>query len=218
MNQKEKDIICSWASDLGIQLSGHQIHLLDIYLAELREWNKRINLTSLSSRQAIMKELLLDSLIPLPFLPHKGRLLDVGSGAGFPAIPLKICGSQLRFHLAEANSKKVNFLKHVIRLMKLSDIKVIRGRIEHGRNILDPDGYHVITARALAKLPQALMWCVPHLMSGGMIFSFQGSQFEKALKESSDLIKRCRLILFKNIPYILPGKGLMRHVLIFKKS
>jgi 16S rRNA (guanine527-N7)-methyltransferase len=217
LNREEKYILRSWARDFGIKLSGSQVHLLGIHLDELWQWNKRMNLTGLSSRQRIIKELLIDSLIPSTFLPETCSVLDVGSGAGFPAIPLKICRADLSFHLMEAHSKKVSFLKQVIRLTRLQGIKVMRGRIEKDKGLLQPEGYHVITARALAHLSQTLSWCAPCLISGGMIVNFQGSQFEHALKESADVMKRERLFLIKSIPYTLPGKDSPRHVLIFKK-
>jgi len=176
-----------------------------------------MNLTGLTSRQKIIQDLLFDSLIPSTFLPETGRLLDVGSGAGFPGIPLKICKPSLTTHLMEANSKKVSFLKQVIRLTKLRRIDVIRGRIEKDGSRLHPEGYHIITARALAHLPQALKWCAPHLISGGMIINFQGSRFDNVLEESSDVIKKHCLILDKSIPYSLPGKDSQRHLLIFIK-
>ena len=218
MDKTEKRNLLSWAHDFGIELSVAQIDLLGIYLAELWEWNKRMNLTGLSSRERVIKELLLDSLIPSPFLPESGRLLDVGSGAGFPGIPLKICKTGLKVHLIEANSKKVSFLKQAIRLTNLCEIEVIRGRIEKDKSLLHPEGYHAITARALAHLSRTLKWCASLLVPGGLIINFQGSQFENALRESSKVIKEHRLFLYKSVPYVLPGKDTPRHILIFKKT
>ena len=217
MNVKEKGNIRSWAADFGISLSSSQLNLLNIYLDELCNWNKRVNLTGLSSRQGIIDELLLDSLLPLPSLPEKGRLLDVGSGAGFPAIPLKICRPSLLTHLVEANSKKVSFLRQVIRLTGLDKIEVIRVRIERARGVLHPAGYHIITARAIARLRQSLAWCVPYLRPGGLIVNFQGSDFLDALRKSSGLIEKHGLVLFKSIPYKLPGRHSKRNLLVFKK-
>ena len=217
MDNSEQQKLHSWAQDYGIELSDYQIRLFGIYLDELLEWNKKVNLTGFSSRQRIITELLLDSLIPTPFLPEEGRLLDVGSGAGFPGIPLKICRPKLKTCLMEANSKKVNFLKQVIRITKLYDIEVMRGRIEKDVSILSPEGYHIISARALAPLAQTLAWCAPYLMPGGLMVNFQGSQLGKVLKESADIIKEHGIFLYKSFPYKLPGKDSQRHILIFIK-
>ena len=194
------------------------MRLLGIYLDELCEWNKKINLTGLSSREKIVKELMLDSMIPAAFLPDQGRLLDVGSGAGFPGIPLIICRPKLTAHFLEPNLKKVSFLKQVIRLTKLRQIEVIRGRIEKSAGLLSPKGYHIITARALADLSQVLSWCAPHLAPGGLIVNFQGSHFEDALDKGSDVIEKHRLFLYKTIPYSLPEKVSQRNILIFMRN
>ena len=218
MNRKEKDLLRTWACDFGVELSGPQLRLLGIYLNELWLWDRRMNLTGLTTRERIIRELLLDSFLPSPFLPEQGHLLDVGSGAGFPAIPLKISRNKISFHLLEAKAKKVSFLKQAIRLLGLKGIEVIRGRIEKDKKVLRPEGYNVITARALAHLPQTLTWCAPFLIAGGTIVNFQGSRLEHALTESSDVMKRERLFLYKSIPYTLPGKDSRRHILIFKKN
>ena len=219
MNKEPKIVLISGARDLGINLSRFQVDLLVIYLNELWEWNKQVNLTGLSSIERIINELLIDSLIPAPFLPESGWFLDAGSGAGFPAIPLKILRPRLDTHLVEPKSKKTAFLKHVIRLTGIQNIDVIRGRIEKGKNMmLHPGGYDVITARALSNLPNTLALCAPLLKPGGIIFNFQGTHFENALKQGAEVIKQCGLILHESIPYKLPGMDYQRHLLIFKKK
>ena len=211
-------MLLSGAYNLGIELSGQQVHLLSMFLDQLWEWNKRMNLTGASSRTRIIRELLLDSLIPSLFLPDEGSLLDVGSGAGFPGIPLKVLKEKLTCHLIEANLRKVNFLRQVIRITRLKGIAVLRGRIEKDRHLLRPEGYQVVTARALTNLQQTLMWCAPFLAPGGVIVNFQGSQFENALEGSSEFMKKERLCLFKSIPYTLPGKHTQRHLIVVMKS
>lgn len=218
MNRSELLHLQSCARDFGIDLSLPQLDLLGIYLDELWEWNKKINLTGLPSKERIVKELLLDSMIPAAFLPDHGRLLDVGSGAGFPGIPLIICKPGLKAHLLESSSKKVSFLHQVIRLTKLTQIEVTRGRIEKSAGLLHPKGYHIITARALADLPQVLSWCGPHVVPGGLIVNFQGSHFKDALERGTNIIKEHRLLLYKIIPYYLPGKASQRNILIFMKD
>ncbi|MCP4669261.1 MAG: 16S rRNA (guanine(527)-N(7))-methyltransferase RsmG, partial [Deltaproteobacteria bacterium] len=169
MKEDEKDILRTWSRDFGMALSPGQMDLFGLYLDALWEWNRKFNLTGLSSRKEIVQELLIDSLIPVPFLPQEGRFLDVGSGAGFPAIPLKICKPGLEALLIEASAKKVSFLKQVIRAAGLPGIEVVRGRIEKEGNHLIPERQAIITARALAPLPRTLAWCAPYAASQGMI-------------------------------------------------
>jgi len=199
------------------ELSSDQILLLDIFLDELMEWNRKMNLSGLSSRREIIDQLLMDSMMPCPFLPEEGSLLDIGSGAGFPAIPLKICRPRLKTLLIEPNSKKVGFLKHIIRITKLHEIGVIRGRIQDLEHTLHPEGYEAITSRGLARLPQFLAWCTPYLKPGGLMVAFQGSRHKETLRECADIIKKERLFPFKSIPYSPQGKKSSRNILILKK-
>ena len=177
-----------------------------------------MNLTGLSHGQRMVFELFLDSLIPVPYLAETGRLLDVGTGAGFPGVPLKICRPQLKAHLLEANSRKVSFLKQVIRLLKLCETEVIRGRIEEMRDALHPNGYHLITARALAPLGQNIAWCAPLLSEGGVLVSFLGGDAEDRLKENRQVIEDHDLFIGKKIPYRLPGGKGERTTIIFQKK
>lgn len=202
----------------GLKLSWDQTHKLGIFLDELEEWNKKLNLTGLSSRQSIINELLIDSMMPTSFMPDDGNLLDIGSGAGFPAIPIKICKPSLKCQLMEPNSKKISFLKQIIRLTKLEKIEVIKGRIEKEEGLLHPEGYDVITSRGLAPLPQFLTWGAPHLAPGGLIVAFLGSQSDEALKKSANVIRKHRLSPFKSISYSLSGKSSGRNLLILKRQ
>jgi len=219
MNEDERLTVRSWALDHGIELSANKLNLLGIYLRELTEWNKHVNLIGMRSRQRIIHELLLDSLMPASFLPRKGRLLDLGSGGGFPSIPLKICIPGLKFHLIESNGKKVNFLKHVIRITRLVGIEVIWGRIEEEYRRLCPEGYDIVTARAVADFSRTLSWCAQHIINGGLFVNFQGSQFREAIAGSADILEKENITLYKTIPYVLSEKqGSQRYLLVFIKN
>lgn len=206
------------ASNYGVKILPSHLNLFRIYLDELWDWNLHMNLTGLSSRREMVIELFLDSLIPAPFIPTRGRMLDVGSGAGFPAVPLKIYIPSLKITLLEANSKKVSFLRHVIRLLGLKQIDVIQGRIEKDNGRLSHGGFPLITARALAGLGQTLSWCAPYLCQGGLLVSFLGPRAEDDLKENRQIMKSHGMVLHGMIPYFLPKKKTKRNTVIFKKS
>jgi 16S rRNA (guanine527-N7)-methyltransferase len=192
--------------------------LIRIYLNELWEWNQRVNLTGLSGRERIAIELFLDSLIPAPYLPKSGKTLDAGSGAGFPGLPLKIMMPGWDMCLLEANRKKVSFLKHVIRLMKIQGIEAVKGRIEAKEIQTLLGGYDIITARALAPLSQTVAWCAPFLRPEGLLVCFLGAESREALAEAEEVMKSYRLVLDKAIPYILPGGKRERHTLILRRG
>jgi len=206
------------ALDYGIELSGEHLNLFDVYLNELIEWNSRMNLTGLNELGRMILELFLDSLIPVPYLPAKGRMLDVGSGAGFPAIVIKVLLPNLKLHMVEANSKKASFLKQVIRLLKLDDIEVVNGRIEMVGDKLRPDGFDIVSARALANLNQIINWCSHLLSPNGLLLYFSGSKVDESLKNCEYLMKEQRLTLARLIPYYLPGMQEGRNIVVLRKE
>jgi 16S rRNA (guanine527-N7)-methyltransferase len=177
-----------------------------------------VNITGLTTRDSMITELFLDSLIPGPFLPEEGSLLDAGSGGGFPGVPLKICKPRLSVHLLEANAKRVSFLKQVIRLLGLKDVQVIRGRIEEVHRDQAHDGYDVVTARALASPVHTLLWCAPFLSHRGYLVTFLGSSPEKDLAPCGEVMKTYRLSICRIIPYLLPGKSRKRNTVILQKE
>jgi 16S rRNA (guanine527-N7)-methyltransferase len=177
-----------------------------------------VNITGLTTRDSVIRELFLDSLIPGPSLPQEGNLLDVGSGGGFPGVPLKIYKPHLSVHLLEANSKRVSFLKQVIRLLGLKDIQVIRGRIEERHDDRAHDRYDVVMARALASPVQTMLWCAPFLSHHGYLVTFLGSHPEKELAACREAMNIHSLRVWKIISYLLPGKSKKRNTVILQKK
>jgi 16S rRNA (guanine527-N7)-methyltransferase len=177
-----------------------------------------MNLTGMTSRERIINELFLDSLIPTPDIPKKGKMLDIGSGAGFPSIPIKIYHSSLDAHLVEVNSKKVSFLKQIIRLLKLRDIEVIRERIEDCENILKQQGYNLITSRAFTSLDKTISCCSRYLASNGILICFLGNRAKENLPNHKEKMKEHSLTISKILPYTLPGKTAMRYDVFLKKK
>ena len=202
----------------GIDLSEYQLGLFQIYLNELWAWNQQTNLIGVSSRKRIVFELFLDSLIPAPFLAKSETLLDVGTGAGFPGIPLKIYKPHLVVHLLDAKYKKGSFLKQAVRLLGLNETTVITERVEEAEDSVLPHGYHIITARALSPFGQALTWCAPKLAPGGFFVSYLGGRAEAELREYEEIIDEHNLVLHKDISYVLPGMDSKRMVVIFKNK
>ena len=186
-----------------------------IYLEELWSWNRRFNLTGLEDRKRIVIELFLDSLLPSPFLPGEGNLLDVGSGAGLPGLPLKIHCPQREVFLLEPNSKKASFIRHIIRLIKLKGVQTIKSRVEH---LPRETQYDMVTARAVAEFGKTLDWCAPLVNQGGFLVVYLGALAEESLKESERSVADHHLRVSKMLSYSLPGKRSERHTVIFEKE
>ncbi len=145
-------------------------------------------------------------------------MLDVGSGAGLPGVPLKIHYPGLRVHLLEANSKKAAFLRQVIRVLKLQEVQVIHQRIEEVGKTLEKENYDLITARAVADLSQTLLWCAPLLGEGSSLTAFLGAEGEREIKKNKEVLAKYGLRVQRKISYVLPGKRSKRHTFILVRT
>lgn len=146
-----------------------QSQLLD-YAAELLHWNKTYNLTAVTSLQAVVSRHLLDSLSILPWI-RLGLTVDVGTGAGLPGIPLAVVRPDQAFVLLDSNGKRMRFLAHVVRLLKLENVELITARAEQWQ----PDAAPVqVVTRAFAPLPRQLEWCAGMLASGARLLAMTG--------------------------------------------
>jgi 16S rRNA (guanine527-N7)-methyltransferase len=147
-------------------------------------WNKTFNITAITDPKDIALKHYLDSLPAARHIPPDATLLDIGSGGGFPGIPLKILLPSLTVTLIDASRKKVNFLKHAIRTLKLEHIEALHGRVEHLAN--DPR-YHqrfdTIISRALSALPDFVRLAQPLLAAGGMIIALKGRSDDRDRNE-----------------------------------
>jgi 16S rRNA (guanine527-N7)-methyltransferase len=163
------------AKSTGIEFNCIQNRLFSAHAAELIKWNRKINLTTITDPTDVVTNHFLDSLVPARFIPPKAAMLDIGSGAGFPGIPLKVLLPELSVTLIDASRKKVNFLKHVIRTLKLKDIEALHVRAE---DLAEHPSYihrfDVIISRALTSLKFFVRLALPLLACGGLIIALKG--------------------------------------------
>lgn len=165
--------------EIDLPLGETPIEQLLLYVTEIGRWTERVNLTGFREPERILREGILRSLRLLAFLPGEEgiALADVGSGAGFPGIPLKLARPSLRVTLIEASRRKVSFLIHAIRLLGLDGISCLRARVEALEEHPSLRGsFRAVTARALAPLPKAIGLLVPLLAPRGMLVIPQGPQ------------------------------------------
>lgn len=149
------------SQEVSVFLSAQQVELFWLYLQELLDWNRTFSLTGIKNPDDIIIKNFIDSLTPLPYLDSSGRLLDIGSGAGFPSIPLKIASPELEVQLVEASRKKVSFIKHLIRTLGLKGVSVLHCRVEEMEQPERP--FHTIISRAFRR-PAPLLQLVSPLM------------------------------------------------------
>ena len=174
-----------YARHLGIDLNNQQLSQFAIYKNELLDWNARTNLISESSTGEIITRHFLDSLTGLPFITKpQALIIDLGSGAGFPGLPLKIARPDLQIYLLEANRKKVSFLKHVIRVLQLETTNVLHDRVE---NILKTnlwkEKFDILVSRATFKMDELMTLGDFFLAPAGQLIAWKGPNVEQELSQ-----------------------------------
>ncbi len=168
------------ARDLGIALNEQHLAAFERYYRELVEWNQRFNLTAITDREGILVRHFLDSLSCLKAIPRAqlavgARLVDVGSGAGFPGVPLKIVCPSVRLTLIEATAKKTAFLEHLVGVLDLSDVQVLTARAEEaGRRLEHREQYDWAVARAVAEMNTLAEYLLPLVRVGGAALAQKG--------------------------------------------
>jgi 16S rRNA (guanine527-N7)-methyltransferase len=192
--------------EIGVRLSAPQAELFWLYLQQLLEWNRTFPLTSVTDPADIVIKHFVDSLTPLPYLEASTNLLDIGSGAGFPGIPLKIAAPDLHLSLVDANRKKISFLKQVVRTLELREVAVRHGRIEDLPPPEEP--YTTIISRAFRKLEPLLEMVSPILAPGCTLIAMLGPTTQKDHRRFLELASARRLQLSRLVPLELPrGRG-----------
>jgi len=210
-----REMLRTGSEELGIALSVEGINSFFVYLAELKRWNRKLNLTAITEDRDMVVKHILDSLTYLKgFTPAPGlKLLDMGSGAGFPALPLKIAFPEIVVTLVESAKRKASFLRHIIRTLKLTGAEIIDTRTEELPDSLR-DAFDIVTARAFADMEKALSFGVPFLKEGGIMVLSRGP--EETISEP--LLIKSGVSLQKRIEQTLPHSDYRRAIWIFKKK
>ncbi|MBW2594631.1 MAG: 16S rRNA (guanine(527)-N(7))-methyltransferase RsmG [Deltaproteobacteria bacterium] len=212
--EKLKDILSTASDDIGITLTSREIDLLVEYYKELLIWNEKMSLVSIKSPLDIPKHFI-DSLTVTKFIKDGDlKLLDIGTGAGLPGIPLKIKMESLRVTLLDSSRKKTSFLKNVIRKLDLGDVSVVNGRAE---SLIDEKGYKgvfdIVISRAAFKISHFLILGEPFLSDGGTLIAMKGGNADDELERAADIIRKTGLELTCAYEIKLPVTGESRKIL-----
>ncbi len=211
-----QNLILNGAQELGITIDERVSALFCSHASELINWNRKINLTAITHPRDIAIKHFLDSLVPAKFIPEGSRLLDIGSGGGFPGIPLKIVKPSLSIHLIDGVRKKANFLKHAIRTLRLDQSQALHIRAENLHK--NPDYNHsfdVIISRALTNLESFVKAALPLLANQGRIMAMKGEVDHDELEILRSLVDAERYVL-ETQKYSLPTIQHQRSLIILR--
>lgn len=168
----------------GILLTNRQLEQFDIYYHTLIEWNEKMNLTAITNEEDVYLKHFYDSLTAsFDFEFTNQTLCDIGAGAGFPSIPLKIVYPQLKITIVDSLSKRITFLNHLIKELELDNVKAIASRAEdYAQN--HRESFDIVTARAVARLNILDELCLPLVKPNGYFITLKGRIWEEELKEA----------------------------------
>lgn len=207
-----KEVLVKGARELDIELTPKQIQLFLSYLENLKFWNKKINLTATEDERQIVINHFLDSISIFPFISENSRVLDIGSGAGFPGIPLKITMPSLEVVLLDSVRKKALFMRDTLRKLNLEKIQAVWGRAEDSNNGIPRRHFDFVVSRAVGKIENLLELSTPYLGDNGEIILMRGKTGVKEWEQTSKTNQDLRLINSKK--FSLPFGKQERVVLI----
>lgn len=220
--------LISGTTTLGIPLSSEQIEQFRVYAALLAEWNQKMNLTAITESVDVQRKHFLDCLVGLPLvaeeigvtLPPKRALacVDIGTGAGFPGVPLKIAWPHLKLTLVDGTAKKIRFLEEVVNTLSLENVTLVQGRAEElGRDRRFRGQFDLAAARAVARLNTLTEYVLPFVRQGGLAVIYKGPNAAEEFMDARNAIELLGGETVRFAPVAVPTLDEERRVLLIKK-
>jgi 16S rRNA (guanine527-N7)-methyltransferase len=211
-------LLAEGAAALGLELAPAVLERFQVYLEELRLWNAKINLTALKTDRDIVIKHFLDSLAVLPWLDQVPSLVDLGSGAGFPGLVLKLVRPTLTLTLVEARQKKAGFLDYLASRLRLTGVEVVQTYLNPVQARLWEPKVAAVVSRAAFPLSHFLKLAAPLLATGGLALALKGVHLSDAeLEEAATAAPRLHLGSLQRQPYHLPISGEPRLLVLARK-
>lgn len=206
------------AKKMQIELSNQQLEQFYLYMNLLLEWNEKINLTAITDPKEIILKHFIDSITIAPYLKNVQSILDIGTGAGFPGIPLAILENSKDFVLMDSLNKRIIFLQEVIQNIALTGVQAIHGRAEElGKEKEHREHYDLVTSRAVAKLNILLEYMLPFVKVGGRCICMKSQEIEEELEEAKQAIELLGGKLERVDEIILPESDVKRKIIVIQK-
>ena len=204
--------------DFNIKINDEQIKKFMNYMNLLLEWNEKINLTAITQPEEVKLKHFVDSLTVLKYINDDDKVIDIGTGAGFPGIPLKIMNENTKITLLDSLNKRINFLNIVIETLNLRNIQAIHGRAEEiARNKLYREKYDVAVSRAVANLSTLTEYMLPFVKVGGKCICMKGANVNEELERAQNAIKELGGEIERVDNFYLSDNDNERNIIIIRK-
>ena len=204
--------------DFNIKINEEQIKSFEKYMNLLLEWNEKINLTAITQPDEVKLKHFVDSLTVLKYINDDDKVIDIGTGAGFPGIPLKIMKGNTKITLLDSLNKRINFLNIVIETLNLRNIQAIHGRAEEiARNKLYREKYDVAVSRAVANLSTLTEYMLPFVKVGGKCICMKGANVNEELERAQNAIKELGGEIERVDNFYLSDNDNERNIIVIKK-
>ena len=207
-------------NNIVIDFNNEELNELYIYMRELLKWNNMINVTSISNEKEFIIKHYIDSLLINKYLIDSNKIIDIGTGGGFPGIPLKIINKEKKFTLIDSVNKKLNVIREICKRLELKNIEIIHSRAEElAINKEYRQKYDIAVTRAVSRISTIVEYMLPFLKIGGKAICMKGPNFEQELKEAKNAINVLGGVI-ENIDTLFEydnGKKIVRNIIIISK-
>lgn len=207
------------AQEIGYNLQEEQLEQFFTYKELLIEWNKKMNLTAIEQEEDIITKHFIDSLSIASYIPDTTKIIDIGTGAGFPGIPLKILKKDLSITLLDSLNKRITFLEEVIRNLSIENIQAVHARAEELAHKEEyREQYDIAVSRAVAPMHTLLEYMLPYVKIGGKCICMKGPNLQEESKDLQNCLETLGGKIEKIEEIVLPETEIKRNIMLIKKE